>query len=163
MDLLKLKLATDSSEFLTISEYEVDAHLKEKYSGKRGELTKTIDMKIKDVEMKYIQDSFKVQVLRYLSFNPNANKKSNVNRVTFTAEKKSIIWQSFFFNRKYCISKKKKNYFQLNFINLSYGNKFDFNKENVYQIPVEFILGKDKLNNQFKLFIKYDTFSEYEN
>ena len=54
METLKLKFAvSSSSEALTIAEYEVDPALKERFIGEKGQI-------IRDVEMSYIQYSFKI-------------------------------------------------------------------------------------------------------
>ena len=53
-------------------------------------------------------------------------------------------------------------YFKLSFVTLSYGNEFDFGGELEYKIPIEFVLGKDSVENHLKFFLKYDDGSEFE-
>ena len=76
-----MKFQASNSNVLTIAEYEADASLKEEFGGEKGKLISHVDMKIKDVEMAYIQDSFKIEYARYLEFKPNIDK-TNIENIS---------------------------------------------------------------------------------
>ena len=97
-------------------EYEVDPGLKERFIGEKERATSHIDMKIKDVEMSCIQDSFKINYARYLEFKPNTNE-TNIKYLilTTTGTKFPTVGHIVLMSQLLC-------YFKLNFVNLSYGN-----------------------------------------
>lgn len=63
----------------------------------------------------------------------------------------------------FLFEKKLLGYFKLNFVLMSYGNRFDFDKNKSYDIPIEFFHSKDKLIKYFKFYILYDKFQSYKN
>ena len=137
---------SSSSEALTIAEYEVDPALKERFIGEKGQIISHVDMKIKDVEMSYIQDSFKINYARYLEFKPNT-KETNIKDLilTRTGTRFPTVGHIVLMSQLLC-------YFKLNFVNLSYGNEFDFGSEIQYKVPIEFVLGKSEIEKSFKFF-----------
>lgn len=126
--------------------------------GSKGLMDEHI-MRIKEIEMSNIQDSFKVLYSRYLHFeksNDNSNitnisvdKKNNATFSTSTlaSSYSYIVFESYLLG-----------YFKLNFVSLSYGNEFDYDNSQKYHIPVEFVLGEDSVKNHFKFFLEYDNY-----
>ena len=135
---------------MTIAEYEVDSSLKEHFMGEKGQLLSDIKMKVKDVEMAYIQDSFKIKYARYLEFKPNTEVTNVENMVADRKGAFPTVGHIVLMTHLLC-------YFKLNFVNLSYGNEFDFGSEIEYNIPIEFVLGKNEIEKKFKFFLKYDS------
>ena len=80
-----MNFQASNSNVLTIAEYEANASLKDEFAGEKGKLITHVDMKIKDVGMAYIQDSFKIEYARYLEFKPNVDK---MNIENISVEKK---------------------------------------------------------------------------
>ena len=141
MDVLMLKFTgTADNNVLELSEYKVEESLKEQFIGKKANVVKT--MKMKDVIMSNIADSFKVEYARYINF--NFDNVLNTRKGNFPTKGDIIMHTNLL-----C-------YLQLNFVNLSYGNEFDFGTHIIYEIPVEFMQGEDEINRHFKFFIKYD-------
>ena len=147
MEILKLKFqVSSSSEALTIVEYEVDSSLKECFVGEKGQGISHVEMKIKDVEMSYIQDSFKTEYARYLEFKPNT-KETNVKDMI--VEKGGTLFPTI---GHIVLMTQLLCYFKLNYVNLSYGNEFDFGSEIQYRVPIEFLLSKSEMEKAFKFF-----------
>ena len=121
MDVLKIKFQASSSNVLTTTEYEVGPSLKEKYAGEKGALICYIDMKIKDVEMFFVQDSFKIEYARYLQFKPNTPETNHTSIKSGREGSFPTVGHIVMIHQLLC-------YFKSNFVNLSYGNEFDFGK-----------------------------------
>ena len=141
-----MKFVANDNDLLIASEYEVGASLKEMFTGENANNVNTVKMKIKNVHLSYIADTLTISYGRYLSFdNTNdSNIKEIKNKKTGNFPTKEVVFK-----------KRTLRYFQLNFVNLSYGNEFDFG-DDTYDIPVEFVQGQDVMENHFKFFLKYD-------
>ena len=146
MNTLKLQFrGNTNTDSLTLLKYEVDPSLKEKFFGEKANDVENIDVKIDDVKLSYVSDSFKIKYSRYINCRaPNSNIESIKNVKTGNFPTNGNVFK-----------KELLCHFLLNFVNLSYGNELDISRD-IYSIPVEFFQGKSVIDSQFKFFLEYD-------
>ena len=148
---LNFKGISEHSDSLNLESYEVDPYLKELYYGERGNDVVYVNMKLDNIEVSKVSDSFEIQYARYIACDKSYNEMKNTKTGTNFAIKTDII-----------MNKRVLCHLLLNFVSLSYGNELDLSQD-TYDIPIEFFLGKDKLNENFKFFFKYDDGSKLTN
>lgn len=148
MNNLKIKFVGNANNsMLQIQKYVVSESLKEKFIGEKGNNVQFIRMKITNVNLSYVSNSFDVKYTRYLSFE-SASNKSNIDNVVNTKTGNFPTKGEIIFKINYLCT------INLNFVNLSYGNELDFGQLE-YNLPVEFVLGKDTVEKYFKFFLEY--------
>ena len=136
---IRFKGINEHSDNVNIEEYEVHSHLKELYFGERGNAVETIDMRFDNVTIGNLSDSFKIKYARYIACDKSYDQFTNVKTGNF-GTKTDIV-----------LKKSPLCHVLLNFVSLSYGNELELNKD-IFKIPVEFFMGKNILNENYKFF-----------
>ena len=147
---LKFKGISEHSDCLNMEEYEVDPHLKEMYYGESANDVSSIQMKLDNLSVSYLSDSFKIKYARYIACDKSYDQFQNTKTGSY-ATKTDII-----------MKKKTLIHILMNFVSLSYGNELDISQD-LYEIPVSFFQGKNDLNENFKFFLEYDDGSKLTN
>ena len=147
---LKFKGIDEHSDSVNIEDYEVDTYLKEMYYGESANDMKTVDMKIDNVSVTYISDSFKIKYARYISCDNSYDDFTNIKTGSYATKTDIIMKKNTLIN------------LLMNFVSLSYDNKLDISQD-LFEIPISFFNGKDYLNKNFKFFLEYDDGSKVTN
>ena len=153
--LLTQQFTLNGSQRAELSSFNITDNLKDKYYGLNSKNSKFVKMTIDDIKMSNIQDSFKIHYSRYLGFNGKDNT-SNLSEITVEKKDKAKLENNKQATENFLFDKKLLGYFKLNFVHLSYGNAFEFNRSKIYD-------NETKIKKNFKFFIEYDTFTRYNN
>ena len=161
-NLLSITLQVNNSNEANITSYYVTDELKDKYTYSNAININAVKMKIKEIEMSNIQDPFKLMYNRYLSYN-GENNNTNLREISVNKKDNATMKNTKNIKSFFLFEKKLLGYFKLNFVEMSYGNSFDYDKNKSYDIPIEFFHSKDVLINNYKFYIIYDKFQSYKN
>ena len=72
----------NNSENLELKEYEVDSTMKRKYITTNSLAKTHVNMKLKDIDVSNVQDSFRIEYARYLRFKKHPDNSTNLNEIT---------------------------------------------------------------------------------
>ena len=133
---------SEHSDSLNVVSYEVDPHLKEMYFGERGNDVVSVNMKLDNIEMSYLSDSFRIHYTRYITCDKSNDEMKNTKTGNNFSTKTDIV-----------MNKEVLCHVLMNFVSLSYGNELDLSQDS-YNIPVEFFMGKNVLDKNFKFFFE---------
>ena len=147
---LKFKEVSEHSDVVNVESYKVDTRLKEMYYGESANDVNTVDMKMDNISIAYVSDSFKIKYAKYISCDKSYNSFTNTTTGNHATKTDIILRKNTLFHTL------------LNFVSLSYGNELDLNQD-IYKIPIAFFNGKDSLNENFKFFLEYDDGSKLTN
>ena len=170
MDILNIKFKTnEDNDELEIVDYFVSDSLKQKFNDASNENVVKIRAKLYSVTIDNIIANFRIEYARYIScqhsdssksldditddifevktnlVNAKVSKKGNMPKHLDVVMKTSVL----------CV-------INLNWIKLSRGENIDFD-DSLLDIPVEFVLGKNKLNQCFKLYFHNQDNSDIQN
>ena len=147
---IKLRGINEQTDVVNVESYHVDSHLKEMYYGEKAHDVEDVNMKIDNINVNHVSESLKVNYARYIACDKSYNAMTNKKTGQFSTKTDIVL------------KKEVLCHILLNFVSLSYGNESELSHE-VYKIPIEFLMGKDSLNENFKFFIKYDDQSKLTN
>ena len=147
---IKLKGINEHANCVNVESYHVDSHLKEMYYGEKAHDVEDVNMKVDNINVSYVSESFKVSYARYIACDKSYNAMTNTKTGQFPTKTDIVL------------KKEMLCHILLNFVSLSYGNELELSHD-VYKIPIEFLMGKDHLNENFKFFIEYDDGSKLTN
>ena len=152
MEILDLKFqANNNNDQLTVSLYNISEKLKDMYFGERGNTMDYVKMKLYDFDHDYLSGSFKILYGRYISFTSGSgsNVSNMIDTDTKVSNQNNLPTVVEIVGEKIVLFHKIFHYDTL-------GKIKDNFSEFVFNIPVEFLYGKDYLVENFKFFLEYD-------